>query len=151
MIAEGKDEVRSEMKEGWFRGLSQGLFAYAQDACYLILSTSTPTEALIALGPVTFETLLGNMRHLAVTLLGQQQTDPDRRFVLIRHKHVDPRMEQYGYEHYMPCMPAQGTRHIFESPVKEWALHLGQLKVTLFISAAGGLCLVPMCSDPEQP
>ena len=126
-----EQEIKHELASGWFQGASQGLFAYAQEACFIVLSTSTPTEAILALGPVTFQQLLANMEHVSVSILGENQKQVDRRFVLIRHKHADPLKEDYMCEHYMPCLPAEGIHHSFDTCASEWAAYLQQLKVGL--------------------
>ena len=48
--------------------------------------------------------------------------------MLIRHKHVDPSVLDYGLEHYMPCLPAKDFQHTFQTPPQAWAAHLQQLR-----------------------
>lgn len=114
---------------GWLRGPCQELLAFSQKACFIVISTSTPTDDILALGPVTFQELLSNLRHVAFTVLGQSQAHHGRHFIMIRHTHEDPRVEEYALEHYMPCLPAEGcTSHTFDTHASTWAAYLRQLR-----------------------
>ena len=122
-----------QLTDGWLGAPCQELFAYIQEACFLVISTSTPTEYLLQLcegRDITFRELLGEMQQVEFSFLGANQRQPGRQFVLIRHKHVDPSVLNYCLEHYMPCLPAGGVQHIFESPPQAWAAHLQQLKAS---------------------
>ena len=124
-------EIMQQLANGWLGAPCQELLAYMQEACFLVISTSTPTEYLLQLcdtQDVTFEQLLAEMQQVEFSFLGVNQRQPGRQFVLIRHKHVDPAVVDYCLEHYMPCLPAEGVQHTFQTPPQAWAAHLQQLK-----------------------
>ena len=121
--------IVEQLEEGWLQGPCQELLARSQEACFIIISTSTPTSDILALGHVTFQELLANMQHLAFCVLGENQGHHGRFFILIRHKHPNPDVEEYTAEHYMPCLPAEGCiRHTFDTPASAWGTYLRQLR-----------------------
>ena len=120
-----------QLTEGWLGEPCQELLARMQEACLLVISTSTPTEYLLQLcerRDVTFRELLGELQHVEISFVGGNQMRPGRQYVLIRHKHEDPSIVDYCLEHYMPCLPANGVQHTFETPPQAWAAHLQQLE-----------------------
>ena len=126
-----RTEVIQQLNNGWLEGPCQELLAYMQKVCFLVISTSTPTDYLLQLcerQDVTFGQLLGEMQQVEFSFLGVNQRQPDRQFVLIRHKHVNTSIMDYCLEHYLPCLPAGGVQHTFQTPPQAWAAHLQQLK-----------------------
>ena len=124
-------EVIQQLAEGWLGAPCQELLAYMQEACFLVISTSTPTEYLLQqceMQGTTFGELLGNMQQVEFSFVGVNQMQPGRQFALIRHKHEDSSVVDYCLEHYMPCLPGNGIQHTFQTPPQAWAAHLQQLK-----------------------
>ena len=124
-------EIMQQLTDGWLRNPCRELFAHIQQAYFLVISTSTPTEHLLQLceeRDITLGELLGQMQQVEFSFLGENQRQPGRQFVLIRHKHVDPSVVNYCLEQYMPCLPARGVQHTYETPPQARAAHLQQLK-----------------------
>lgn len=107
----------------------QELLAFSEQACFVVISTSTPTEDILALGPLSFRGLLSKLQHVAINVVGENQAHLGQLFMLIRHKHSDPYKKDYAAEHYMSCLPAEGVRnHTFDTSARVWAAYLRQLR-----------------------
>ena len=73
-------EIMDQLACGWLEGPCQELLAHIQEACFLVISTSTPTDYLLHLcemQDVTFGQLLGEMQQVEFSFLGVNQMQPD--------------------------------------------------------------------------
>lgn len=121
--------MREEVEEGYLNQPGQELIAYSEKACYFVLSTSIPTDELMALGLTTFGELLAAMQHFSVTIIGS--VEYGKTCLLVRHKHPDPTQEGlYNFEHFMPCMPAEGVFHTLDTPIQVFINHLVETRVS---------------------
>lgn len=124
-----RGEMMGQLERGWLTAPCQELLAFSEQACFIIIHTFTPTDDILALGPVTFQELLGNLCHVSFSVLGGDQAQHGRVFVLDSHRHPDPDVTEYPFDHYMPCLPAVGcTSHTCDTPASEWAAYLRQLR-----------------------
>jgi len=131
-VAFKEQMMREEVEEGYLNQPGQELIAYSEQACYIVLSTSTPTDELMALGLTTFGELLAAMQHFSVTIIGS--VDYGKKCLLVRHKHPDPAQEGlYHFEHFMPCMPAEGVFHTYDTPTQVFINHLVEIRVSSFV------------------
>ncbi|KAL3158877.1 hypothetical protein ABBQ32_011593 [Trebouxia sp. C0010 RCD-2024] len=122
--------MMGQLERGWLTASCQELLAFSEEACFIIIQTFTPTDDILALGPVTFQELLGNLHHVSFSVLGEDQAQHGRVFVLVSDRHPDPSVTEYPFDHYMPCLPAVGcTSHTFDTPASEWAAYLRQLRL----------------------
>ncbi len=128
-VALKEQMMREEVEEGYLNQPGQEIIAYSEQACYFVLNTSTPTDELMALGLTTFGELLAAMQHFSVTIIGS--VDYGKKCLLVRHKHADPAQEGlYPFEHFMPCMPATGVFHTFDTPTQVFINHLVETRVS---------------------
>ena len=116
-----------QLTDGWLGAPCQELFAYIQEACFLVISTSTPTEYLLQLcegRDITFRELLGEMQQVEFSFLGANQRQPGRQFVLIRHKHVDPSVLSIIVWSIICPACQQGASSTYLSPHHKHGLHI---------------------------
>ncbi|KAA6425707.1 MAG: hypothetical protein FRX49_04604 [Trebouxia sp. A1-2] len=122
-VALKEQMMRDELEDGYLNQPGQELIAYSEQTCFLVLSTSTPTDELMEMGQTTFAELLAAMQHFSLTIIGS--VDYGKTCLLVRHKHADPAQEGlYHWEHFMPIMPAKGVFHTFDTPTELVINHL---------------------------
>ena len=132
-VALKEQMMRDEVEDGYLNQPGQELIAYSERACFLVLSTSTPTDDLMAMGRTTFAELLAAMQHFSVTIIGS--VEYGKTCLLVRHKHADPAQEGlYPLEHFMPCMPAKGVFHSFDTPAEVLINHLVEIRVSALLT-----------------
>jgi len=131
-VAFKEQMMREEVEEGYLNQPGQELIAYSEQACYIVLSTSTPTDELMQMGLTTFGELLAAMQHFSLTIIGS--VDYGKTCLLVRHKHADPAQEGlYHFEHFMPCMPATGVFHTFDTSTQVFINHLVEIRVSSLV------------------
>ncbi len=136
--------MRDEVEDGYLNQPGQELIAYSEQACYLVLSTSTPTDELLEVGQTTFGELLAAMQHFSVTIIGN--VDYGKTCLLVRHKHADPAQEGlYHWEHFMPVMPAKGVFHTFDTPTEVFINHLVETRVSALLMLVYASVSVSTC------
>lgn len=120
--------MKDELGRGYLNHAGQELMAFSEQTCFVVLSTSVCTDAMLSLGTTSFGELLAAMDRLSVTAVGTPEYG--KTCILVRHKHPDPAMEgQYSGEHIMPCMPARGVLHDCNTAAEEWGAHLLEVRV----------------------
>ncbi len=143
-VALKEQMMRDDLEDGYLNHPGQELIAYSEHTCFLVFSTSTQTDELMQLGQRTFAELLAAMQHLSLTVIGS--VEYGKTCILVRHKHADPAQEGcYQWEHFMPCMPAKGLFHTFDTPPEVWTNHLMEIRVSALLMLVYASVTVSVC------